>query len=157
MSDEWYKSMDDITHLPDLFWTHICYIALDTASTATERYKKYPSNNNADDLWRKRARKSQIQPRLTSIILHIIDIYYHTALFIYVQSYLGSIFWSCPHKNFGRKQNECQIYGWADVCQCEIYIVKIWFNFECFPFEIRSLWWAAVSYMDNEICLRIKY
>lgn len=31
--------------------------------------------------------------RLTSIILHIIDIYYHT-LFIHVQSYLGSIFLS---------------------------------------------------------------
>lgn len=31
--------------------------------------------------------------RLTSIILHIIDIYYHT-LFIRVQSYLGSIFLS---------------------------------------------------------------
>lgn len=123
--DGWHKN-----ELTSRELKHI--IALTSVATTSD-YKKYPSNNNRPtDLWCKRARKSQIQPRLTSIILHIIDIYYHTALFIYTQSYLGSIFWSCPHKNFGRKQNECEIYGWADVCQCKIYIVESWFNFQCF-------------------------
>lgn len=47
-------------------------------------------------IFEEHARKSPTLSRLTSNILHIIDIYYHTALFIYAESYLGSIFFKLP-------------------------------------------------------------